>query len=109
MKSHHGNAARIRRNGHAPVPSNHRPFALAPLLELLDDIRPADLHPGQPTTAWENAQLQLNRAARGHYETHGMTPYTADAVAMRLGLHPAEIWGDQWWNDARNFAIEEVA
>jgi hypothetical protein len=24
--------------------------------------------------------------------------WTADRHAVALGMHPAEIWGDQWWN-----------
>lgn len=27
----------------------------------------------------------------------GVDRRTADEVAVRLGLHPAEVWGDEWW------------
>lgn len=25
------------------------------------------------------------------------TIYTCDELAVRAGLHPAEVWGDDWW------------
>lgn len=28
---------------------------------------------------------------------HGVHPKVADEVAVRLGFHPAEVWGDDWW------------
>lgn len=27
----------------------------------------------------------------------GVDRRIADAVAVRVGLHPAEVWGDDWW------------
>lgn len=29
-------------------------------------------------------------------------PATADRVAVRLGLHPANVWGDDWWTQPVN-------
>lgn len=29
-----------------------------------------------------------------------VTLYTADRMACAIGMHPAEIWGDAWWDHA---------
>lgn len=30
----------------------------------------------------------------------GLTDAQADRCALRIGCHPAEIWGDEWWDGA---------
>lgn len=34
--------------------------------------------------------------ARGR-EAGGLTPNQADALAVKLGVHPCAIWPDSWW------------
>lgn len=54
------------------------------------------------------AQLEPNRSALARrvgcarrtvarWAHAGLMPAVADEVAARLGLHPADIWGDDWW------------
>lgn len=31
------------------------------------------------------------------WRKEGLTYYHADLAAVRLGLHPSHIWGDDWW------------
>lgn len=33
-----------------------------------------------------------------NWKKHGVPEPQADKVAVRLGLHPASIWGDAWWS-----------
>lgn len=33
-----------------------------------------------------------------------LDPYKADRYALRLGLHPASVWGEQWWQAALQVA-----
>lgn len=35
-------------------------------------------------------------------------PWQADRYAIRLGMHPAEVWGQQWWDECeRSQAIAD--
>lgn len=40
----------------------------------------------------------VTRGTVGRWRRHGINRNHADSVACRLGLHPAYIWGHDWWN-----------
>ena len=42
-----------------------------------------------------------------NWKKHGIPEPQADRVAVRLGLHPASIWGDQWWDLANLPALRD--
>ena len=41
--------------------------------------------------------VSLRSVARWKAGAVRMDDYTADKVAINLGLHPCLIWGDDWW------------
>jgi transposase-like protein len=41
--------------------------------------------------------LGVDRAQLGRWRRTGVTPSTADRLAVRLGFHPAELW-PQWFD-----------
>jgi hypothetical protein len=37
----------------------------------------------------------------------GIDPYLADQIAIKhLGMHPWEIWGDEWWLETADYVLE---
>lgn len=42
-----------------------------------------------------------------NWKKHGIPEPQADRVAIRLGLHPASIWGDDWWSLANLPALRD--
>lgn len=43
----------------------------------------------------------VTRHAVAKWRHHGrMSQWTADRVAVALGLHPCLLWGDEWWESA---------
>jgi hypothetical protein len=67
-----------------------KPLAAAPLLDRLSGTVP------------EIAQaLGVSDRTIQRMRTTGIDPYLADEIAIRhLGMHPWEIWGDEWWLEA---------
>lgn len=49
--------------------------------------------------------LGLTRTALQAYKSRGIPVYKADRWAITIGLHPAVIWGDLWWD----LALEDDA
>ena len=46
-----------------------------------------------------NRRLGVNRRQVYRWRTAGrIGVVTADRVACRLGLHPCEVWGNDWWS-----------
>lgn len=64
-----------------------RPFALAPLLDRLR--RDYGLDETEARALVDTGAETWRRASR-----EGLTIWTADAWAIRCGLHPAEVWPD---------------
>ena len=69
-------------------PALPRPFTLDPLF----------LASGATTFAGFARQIGIARKNVYHARHQGLTEAQADRWAHRLGLHPCEVWGDQWWN-----------
>jgi hypothetical protein len=42
-----------------------------------------------------------------NWKKHGVPEPQADRVAVRLGLHPASVWGDAWWSLANLPALRD--
>ena len=69
-------------------PTTPRPWPAQPIADLLGDIgtRNAAMRLGCSRSAWRRALA------------HGLTDAQADQWAVRLGRHPAELYGwDVWW------------
>jgi hypothetical protein len=50
-------------------------------------------------TAEDLAEVaQVNSGTIWNWKKHGIPEPQADKVAVRMGLHPASIWGDEWWD-----------
>lgn len=51
-----------------------------------------------------NVNTILDRAARQTYNraksAGRLSPVQADRLAVALGLHPADVWGQAWWDAA---------
>jgi len=45
-----------------------------------------------------------SRAAVRHWIDNGITATRADEVACRIGRHPSNVWGQAWWDLAREMA-----
>jgi hypothetical protein len=75
-------AARARRR---PEP---RPF----------DLREIERVMGSSCTATTSTWLGLQRRQVYRLRLSGLTFSQADALAVRAGLHPADVWGSLWWN-----------
>lgn len=62
-----------------------RPFPLTPAVRscgsVLELARRTGVH-----------ARQLHRL-----RVHGLTAVQADELAVRLGHHPVELWGERWW------------
>ena len=41
--------------------------------------------------------LEIGRGAVHRFLRDGVPERRADEFACRLGMHPAEVWGDDWW------------
>ena len=42
--------------------------------------------------------LGVTRRTIVRWKIIGLDCWTADKAAVRLGLHPCEVWGDAWWD-----------
>lgn len=75
-----------------------------PLLPLLDPAplrRARDLQ-GRTNNEWaEKAGCSFSELQQRIYEP--MSWAAADRFATALGLHPAEVWGDDWWSVAKAY------
>ena len=57
-----------------------------------------DREAGEPLSRNEHARrLGINNKQVYRWDRGGMPPVSADRVAIGLGLHPFELWGDDWW------------
>lgn len=50
---------------------------------------------------------QVNIGTVHNWKKHGVPEPQADRVAIRLGLHPASVWGDAWWSLANLPALRD--
>lgn len=71
--------------------SHKRVMPLQPLLELTELLGPTDIASlcgvsRETVTRWRSGS------------TATITAHAADHMAVRMGMHPAEIWGEHWWN-----------
>ena len=53
--------------------------------------------------------LGRHRPQLYRWRAHGLTVDQADGLALRLGLHPVEIWGEDWWRVTLAPIDEEVS
>lgn len=82
---------RKRRLGPSPLP---RLFDARVLLALFDED-------SDDTVIGE--ALGVGRTAVGRWRAdrqYLLTAYHADRIAIRIGSHPAMVWGRQWWETA---------
>ena len=68
---------------------------VTPLLALWD--------PGTDLTTIAEA-CGHSRAAVRHWMENGVTATKADEIACRIGRHPSNVWGQAWWDIAREMA-----
>lgn len=70
------------------------------------------LPPGPLLSMWEEGTSSTvvaeacgtTRSSIRRWQETGLNPIVADRVCARLGLHPADVWGDDWWRIARETA-----
>lgn len=43
--------------------------------------------------------LKVSPTTVQKWRQRGIPPMSADRLANALGLHPAEVWGDAWWQE----------
>jgi hypothetical protein len=95
--------------GLRPIPAHWgrepRPFSLEPVAAM---FKPEGFETGEPFEGHVYAQGQLaemssflgvDRQSIGRWTKQGLSAYVADAVAIRLNVHPVEIWSD-WFSHA---------
>ncbi len=70
-----------------------RPFPLQPLLDFVRAGIDCSLLPQQRLEV-ENRRLGLLSRQKADWARIGLDAATADMLAIRIGLHPAEIWGN---------------
>jgi hypothetical protein len=46
----------------------------------------------------------FTRASLRHWMESGLSVHRADEVACHLGKHPSNVWGQAWWDIARELA-----
>ena len=80
-----------RRRKRRPAPAGPTRLPFAPLEAAL--VRDTG---GCNVALWAR-RLGVNRGTVYHWEHDGVPVMAADGAAIRLGLHPALIWGDGWW------------
>lgn len=71
-----------------------RPFDARVLFALFDEEDGDDLI---------GEALGVGRSRVNHWRHnrhHLLTAYHADRIAIRIGTHPAMLWGRQWWETA---------
>lgn len=53
-----------------------------------------------PGVEWTDAEISrhtgISRDSWKKYRVEGVPMFTADEVAVRLGVHPCRVWGS-WW------------
>jgi len=50
---------------------------------------------------WESVSIMANVLGIGNYPQYvreGFSIWQADRFAVKIGCHPAEVWGDAWWD-----------
>ena len=79
-----------KRQGKGPRPLP-RPFDARVLFSLFDEGTDDSLI----GDALGVGRVQVSKWRRGH--SFMLTEYHADRIAIRIGTHPAMLWGRQWW------------
>jgi hypothetical protein len=65
-----------------------------PIQPLLDVLARRGVSP------WSQEAVAYNGGAWGKAMRDGVVPiFTADKLAVRLGLHPAQVWGQAFYDD----------
>lgn len=92
-------------NGHRPVRETTR-FEYEPLMKLLIEswsdsggrTKPGQLSDKTAADICRTSERQIRNARYGDSEgIKGLNPYLADHCAViGLGMHPRDIWGDDW-------------
>lgn len=67
-----------------------RPFLFEPLERAV----------AAPCVVVAARQLGVNTRQIHRSRHSGLTAEQADVLAFRIGLHPCEVWGNQWWSTA---------
>lgn len=79
----------------------------APEPKLLDARRLFALYAPEEDDIALGVKLGVGRKKVAHWkktEDHWISSYYADKIAIRLGTHPAVIWGRDWWATAADEA-----
>jgi transcriptional regulator with XRE-family HTH domain len=64
---------------------------IKPLLDLTELLSPTDT-----ASLCGVSRVTVYRWRRG--ESASIAVHDADRIAIRLGMHPAQLWGDDWWD-----------
>lgn len=100
-------------NGGRARPLDESSSARLPLQPLLDAL-PIDhqlarqdvVGPGVAVQA--AALLDVSTRTLHRYRHSGLTPWTADRLAIAAGHHPLAVWGDAWTRSIETQAVPEV-
>lgn len=89
--------------------TGHR-LPLQPLLDLLPIDRSLDRPDVVGPGIAEQAARILNISTRSVHRLRntGMSPWTADRLALAAGYHPFAVWGDRWLEAAASEAAREA-
>lgn len=73
-----------------------RLYPLAPLLEVAARYGYVSKHGHRYGPLIELCKLSGRELC--HARERGLTEAQADRCAVRLGLHPSAVWGEEWWD-----------
>lgn len=68
-----------------------------------DDMRAAVLTGFNSTIFADMIGVSTRNVSRWRKDEAGIPWPSADVAAIKLGLHPALVWGDEWWNVKGDF------
>ena len=69
-----------------------------------DDMRAAVLTGFNTTIFADMIGVSARNVSRWRKDNKGIPWPSADEAAIRLGLHPSLVWGEDWWNVKGDFA-----
>ena len=75
-------------------------FVRLPLAPLAAHVRAQDLPDYRRGLAELARQTGVHVRQVQRWKHSGIPLERADSMAIALGLHPAEVWGDEWWEAA---------